>query len=433
MINDLLKPEKSAKSLLRIAMFTASYAPFLGGISIGVHDRVRWLLQQGHEVLLLHPEFNHQYPKAVRSCPIPGIDEFQSFPNFSSYAYPTKPLIFYKSAPEPLHYRHWSDTKLLEHFQPDIVIVSEPAQMRGFCSLFLGGYGRPIGTEYGKQTGTPTISLFHTDWLAYSQYYMGISDWSLKLLSPIISRLIKQFTQAYDVNYFSSWEQLAKYKTMKAQSYDYLPYLGIDCQKFHPQNICYDPIPTDNRPTLLFVGRIVPEKNVTQLLDALPLIATKIPNVHLVIVGSGPQEQEIRRRATDIGSSVAIWGESTGTEILGWFARADVLVNPSVTENFCRTNMEALASGTPVVAACAGGNVEQIVPEVNGFLTNPNDPIDLAEKVVTLLQDPALKAKITEQARPSILKFDWSTRMKQFEAKLYQLVEAAKKPELILK
>ena len=414
---------------LRIAMFTSSYAPFLDGISLGVHDRVRWLLKQGHEVFLIHPEINDQYPSVVRKNNMPGLSELRSFPRFSSYAYPTKPLIFYKYAAEPLHYRHWSDTKLLENFQPDIVVVSEPSLMRGVCSLFLGGYGRPVGTEYAKQTGTPTISLFHTDWLAYIQYYFG--NWSLKLFSPIISAFIKRFTEAYHVNYASSREQLAKYMAMKAQSCDYLPFLGVDCHKFHPRNICYDPIADDHRPTLLFVGRLAPEKNVMQLIDAFPIIAGSIPNVHLVIVGSGPQEEEVRRRAAKFGSGITIWGKSLGTEVLGWFARADVFVNPSITENFCRTNMEALASATPVVTAHAGGNAEQVVHGVNGFLTKPNSPIDFAEKVIAILKDPALKAKMTEQARPSVLKFDWSERLQEFENKLYELVEASKESEFI--
>ncbi len=415
------------KHPIRIAIFTAMYAPILSGISVGVHQRARWLLQQGHQVFLIHPKIDNQYPKSVRNCTLPGLDELHSFPNFSSYAYPTKPIIFYKLVPEPLHYRHWSDTKLLEKFRPDIVIVEEAVQMRGFYSLFLGGYGRPVGTEYANRTGTPTISHVHTDILAYSQYYLG--NQFLRFFRPIISNLTKRFTEAYDVNYFSSQELLAKYSAMEAQRSEYLSYQGVDCQKFHPQNICYDPIPDDQRPTLLFIGRIAREKNVTQLLDAFSLIAAKIPNVHLVIIGSGPQEEEIRRSAEKFGSDITVWGESIGTELLGWFARADLFVNPSVTENFCTTNMEALASGTPVVAARAGGNVEQIVPSRNGFLAEPNNPTDFAQKVLKILENPDLKADLTRHARSSILEFDWSACMEKFEDKLYQLVGVWKKRE----
>jgi glycosyltransferase involved in cell wall biosynthesis len=172
---------------------------------------------------------------------------------------------------------------------------------------------------------------------------------------------------------------------------------------------------------------VTAEKNVNQLLDAYPLIAAKIPDVHLVIVGSGPLDKEIRRRAQSFKSGITIWGESHGTELLGWFARADVFVNPSVTENFCTTNNEALASGTPVVAVVAPSTAEQVSPGSNGFLAEPNNPKDFAQKVITILENPYLKSELTRRARPSVLEFDWSACMQKFEHRLYQLVEASKK------
>jgi glycosyltransferase involved in cell wall biosynthesis len=409
------------KQPLRIALFTGLYAPFLTGVSVAVHQRVRWLLEQGHEVFLVHPEINDQYPKNVGKRPMAGLEELESFPNFSSYAFPTQPLIFYKSLPQPLHHRYWSDTKLLEEFKPDIVVVEEAAQMRGFYSLLLEGYGRPVGSEYRKRTGTPTISLFHTDIVAYIRYYLGNQIYSF--VRPLIPTVIKQFTDAYDITFFSSREQLAKYTELKCQRGQYLPYQGVDCQKFNPQNIAYNPIPNDNRPTLLFVGRITAEKNVLQLIDAFPLIAAKIPDVHLVIVGSGPLDQEIRLRAKQYEPGITIWGESHGKELLGWFARADVFVNPSVTENFCTTTNEALASGTPVVAAIAPSTREQVNPGHNGFLAEPNNPEDFACKAIAILENPALK-QMGLQARSSILEFDWSACMQKFEDKLVELVRA---------
>ncbi|MEH2374765.1 glycosyltransferase [Nostoc sp.] len=416
------------KQKLRIALFTGLYAPFLTGVSVAVHQRVRWLLEQGHEVFLIHPQINDRYPKNVGDRPMPGLDEIQSFPNFSAYAFPTEPLILYKSLPQPLHYRHWSDTKLLEKFKPDIIVVEEAAQMRGLYSFFLQGYGRPIGVEYAKRTRTPIISLFHTDIVAYIKYYFG--DRFFSLVRPIIPALVKQFSESYDFNYFSSKEQLTKYQELKCQRAEYVAYQGIDCEKFHPRNISYNPIPNDNRPTLLFVGRITPEKNVNQLLDIFPLIAAKIPDVHLVIVGSGPLDEEIRQRAQKFGSGITVWGESHGTELLGWFARADVFINPSITENFCTTNNEALASGTPVVAVVAPSTSEQVFPGRNGFLAQPNNPTDFAQKVIAILENPDLKADMTKNARPSILEFDWSACMQKLEEKLYQIVEGSQQVKL---
>ncbi|MFQ4144602.1 glycosyltransferase [Chlorogloeopsis sp. ULAP02] len=413
------------KQPLRIALITGLYAPFLTGVSVAVHQRVRWLLQQGHEVFLIHPEINEQYPKEVGSRPMPGLQELQSFPNFSSYAFPTQPLIFYKSLPQPLSYRHWSDAKVLESFQPDLIVVEEAPQMRGFYSIFLQGYGRPVGSEYARRTGTPIISLFHTDIVAYIRYYMGNQFFSF--IRPMLPMFIKQFSEAYDYNFFPSREQLEKYKNLQSQRSEYLAYQGIDCQKFNPNNICHNPIPKDNRPTLLFVGRIAPEKNVTQLLDIYPLVAAKIPDVHLVIIGSGPLQEEIRHRAAKFGPGVTVWGESHGTELLGWYSRADVFVNPSITENFCTSNNEALASGTPVVAVKAPSTSEQISSSSNGFLAEPNNPSDFADKVIRILENPELKEEMSMHARFSILEYDWSMCMEKFEDKLYEIVKKPKK------
>ncbi|MBW4586281.1 glycosyltransferase [Aetokthonos hydrillicola Thurmond2011] len=418
------------KQPLRIAVFTGLYAPFLTGVSVAVHQRVRWLLQQGHEVFLVHPQINNKFPKNVGKRPMAGLNELQSFPNFSNYAFPTEPLIFYKSLPQPLSYRHWSDTKLLEKFQPDVIVVEEAAQMRGIYSLFLQGYGRPIAVEYAKRTGTPTVSLFHTDIVAYVKYYLG--ERVFKFIRPIIPTLVKQFSELYDVSFFCSKAQLDKYTQMKCQRSEYVPYQGVDCQKFDPANICYDPIPNDNRPTLLFVGRITAEKNVAQLIDSYPMIAAKIPDVHMVIIGSGPMDEEIRQRAQKYRSGITIWGESHGTELLGWFARADVFVNPSDTENFCTTNNEALASGTPVVAVLAPSTAEQVIPGRNGFLAEPNNPTDFANKVIAILENPELKEEMSHQARLLVLEYDWAVCSQKFESKLYEIVRGKKvEPTLV--
>ena len=416
------------KKPLRIALFTSLYAPFLTGVSVAVHQRANWLLEQGHFVFLIHPQINDQYPPSVGKRPMAGLSKLQFFPNFSSYAFPTKPLIFYKSLPQPLSYRHWSDTELLQEFQPDIIMVEEAAQIRGFYSLYLQGYGRPIAKEYAKLTGTPTVSLFHTDIVAYINYYLG--NQVFRLIRPILPSLIKQFSENYDLNLFPSKGQLLKYQQMKSQRSEYLPYQGVNCKKFNPGNIACNPIPDDNRPTLLFVGRICAEKNVSQLFDIYKLVAAKISNVHMVIIGSGPLSQEIEQRGKNLAPGLTVWGESHGEELLGWYARADVFVNPSVTENFCTTNTEALASGTPVVAAVAPSSSEQIIHSENGFLAQANNSQDFADKIIQILENPELKQEMSRQARLSILEFDWSACMEKLEEKLYQLFAGSQKSEV---
>ncbi len=68
------------KQKLRIALFTGLYAPFLTGVSVAVHQRVRWLLEQGHEVFLVHPQISDRYPKNVGDRPMPGLRKLSLFP-----------------------------------------------------------------------------------------------------------------------------------------------------------------------------------------------------------------------------------------------------------------------------------------------------------------------------------------------------------------
>jgi glycosyltransferase involved in cell wall biosynthesis len=407
---------------LRIALFTAFYFPFLSGVSFAVYQRVRWLLQRGHEILLVHPEIDGRYPAFARKEEFPNVEELQADGKFSTWAYPTKPLIFEKTCPEPQHHRYWDDTALLENFQPDIVIVEEAAEMRGFCSLGLGGYGRPVATQYQQRTGIPAISLFHTDWLSYANNYLG--SWFIARLGMLIGTFARQFTSAYTMNYFPSQVMLDKYRKLGVERAAYLRFQGVDCQKFHPENIRFHQGGRETTPLLLYVGRLAREKNIGQLLPAFAQIRRAVPDARLVIVGSGTEEQTIRQQAA-FDDQITVWGEAQGTELLGWYACADLFLNPSVTENFCTTNMEALASGVPVVAARAGGNEEQIVPGHNGLLSERDNPDDFAKQVISILSNPSFKAKLTSQARPSALEFDWTFCMLRFEKTLYAHVEDA--------
>ncbi|MBD2563734.1 MULTISPECIES: glycosyltransferase [Nostoc] len=81
-----------------------------------------------------------------------------------------------------------------------------------------------------------------------------------------------------------------------------------------------------------------------------------------------------------------------------------------------------MAFATIVVAARAGGNIKQVLPEFNAFLSEPNNSIYFAEQIITILKNPDIKAKMLKQARPSILQANWSLWLEQFEEKLYKLV-----------
>ena len=354
---------------------------------------------------------------------MPGIEEFHEYSRFSSCVYPTRPHILCKTHPEPRNWREWSDTELLERFRPDVVLVEEAAGMRGFSSVFWGGYGKPVATEYGLRTNTPTVSLFETDFVKYAEYYFG--RFFFPLLRPILTRILQRHSQSYTTTFFPSKTLLEQYRKIGVLPSEHLAFHGIDCREYQPDNIQYDPIPGVSHPLLLFVGRIVREKNLPVLFRAFELILRQVPNAHLAIVGTGSDLPRVRQQLARLGASATVWGESFGNELKGWYARADLFLNPSISENFCTTNLEAFASGTPVIAADAGGNSEQVISGVNGFLTRPNCADDMAEKAVRVLRSAELRQQLSKGARENALLYDTNACMERLEDALYRLIQAA--------
>lgn len=411
--------EASREQPLRIALFTFSYAPFMTGIATGAHTRVKALLNLGHEVFLIHPQADDQFAQDVHRRTMWGLEEFADNPRFTSATYPTKPHPFFRCHPEPRSHRHWSDTELLERFQPDVILVDEGAGMRGFTSIFLGGYGRAVGAEYSARTGVPAFVLFETDWFSYAERYFG--RWLTKMGRPVLVPLVRRFSENYVSTLFPSRMLFDKYQHYGVVPSDYVSFHGVDCSQFHPDCRQFDPIPQDNRPTLLFVGRMAREKSIIELFDVIQLVRKQVPEAQLVIVGGGgPDKERIRSAAAKHAPYCTFWGESFGEQLKGWYARADVFVNPSATENFCTTNLEALASGTPLVLAAAGGNREQVVDGENGYLVPPHDPPAMAARVVEILQSPALQQSMSKNAREFALKFDVLECGRQLESALRQ-------------
>ena len=413
--------DRGAGRRLRISYIASSYMPFLNGVSFAVHRRARWLLRRGHHVQLMRPQINDQFASEVHQRDMPDVRELAAFPEFYDAPYPALPHPFSQTYPVPKSFRHWNVDELLAEFQPDVILLEDLPSLVGLSSPLGGGYRRPIATAYARRAHIPTVTLIETDWLKYAATYFGRVP--LAMARPFLWPLFHWVFRAYDRHFYSARSVLEEAVRFGICNAEVLAFHGVMADEYVPQNRRFDPIPNDPRPILLFVGRLVPEKNVTELLDAFAHIHRRFPEAHLVIVGSGPLEHRLRERAQVFGSSVSFVGEAFRETLKGWYARADLLVNPSTSETFCTTNIEALASGTPVIAAASGGNLEQIIDGQNGLLARPNDPRDLSEKIIGLLADPARLVTLSAQARDSVLHLDWNSCCERLEAKLLELID----------
>lgn len=190
-------------------------------------------------------------------------------------------------------------------------------------------------------------------------------------------------------------------------------YGGADPRRFAPQ-------PGGDRDGVLFVGRLTPHKGVDRLIRALPARAG------LRIAGSGghdprPPERDypdLLRRLAE-GRDVRFLGPASEEDLPGLYRSAAVLAMPSVdrtcygrpvpvSELLGLTALEAMASGTPVVASRIGGLAEVVVDGETGFLVEPGDLAALHDRLALLVSDRRLAARLGANARDLVVRrFTW--------------------------
>lgn len=157
-------------------------------------------------------------------------------------------------------------------------------------------------------------------------------------------------------------------------------------------------------PMVLYAGRLVWEKGVQDLLDAVPVLRERHPGVRVVVAGDGPHAEDLREHADRAGvlDTVEFVGFVGGHDLPALYAAADCLVVPSRYEPFGLVALEAAAAGTVVVATDVGGLGEIVEPGVTGMSFPASDPAALAEAVSAVLSDELLAKRLTTAAREMV-------------------------------
>jgi glycosyltransferase involved in cell wall biosynthesis len=147
-----------------------------------------------------------------------------------------------------------------------------------------------------------------------------------------------------------------------------------------------------DRKVLLFSGRLSTAKGGGKTIEALAQIATKVPEVVLLVAGSVDENAEAMKeqaKSLGVGENLIFTGWIEREEIKIAYAVADIVLMPSIClDVFGRVNIEAMVSRKPVVGTCYGGTPEIVVDGVTGYIVNPLHPEEIAEKVIDLLEDP---------------------------------------------
>jgi glycosyltransferase involved in cell wall biosynthesis len=194
---------------------------------------------------------------------------------------------------------------------------------------------------------------------------------------------------------------------------------GIDLESWSARSP--EPPRTGGSPSIVSVARQYRRKNTAVLIRAMAIARQSIPDVRLRIVGDGPELQRLRAlvRSLNLGDTVAFVGSVGGIhEIRSELFRADVFCLPSLQEGFGIVFLEAMAAGLPIVAAnCAA--VPETAPhgEVS-LLVQPHDVEGLADALVRLLKDEALRARLAAAGAVRWRRFAWREVAAQFLAEV---------------
>ncbi|MFN2586498.1 MAG: glycosyltransferase family 4 protein [Actinomycetota bacterium] len=161
----------------------------------------------------------------------------------------------------------------------------------------------------------------------------------------------------------------------------------------------------EDRVVLCF-GRMVARKGLDRLVAALPAIAEAVPDLVLVLAGSGPEERSLRRAAARVPQRVVFAGRVPDEDAPGVFAAADVFALPVAdrwfgldTEGLGVVLLEASACEVPCVTGRSGGTPEAVVDGVTGLVVDARDPARLTDAIVRLLSDRGLARRMGAAGR----------------------------------
>lgn len=353
---------------MRIGLLVDVYKPHISGITNFVSQHKKALEDQGHKVFVFtlgNLDYEDDELRIIRSPAVP-LSNTGYYINFN----------FSRTA--------WNKCKTM-----DILHANHP---------FITGR---IAVRCSKRYGIPLVFTNHTRYDLYAHHYL-----------PILPAALTQiFLEAYLPSFTSQCDLvIAPSKGL----YDVLRSYGVTSPiEIIPNGIDLEPFRNPRRrhsraelglpesaKVMIYVGRIAPEKNLAFLLRAFATVSKELPAVHLLLVGDGPEVDNLRDQAqkAGVGEKVLFAGCVEYEDVPGYLNLADAFVTASVTEVHPLSVIEAMAAGLPVLGIRSPGVGDTVVDGVNGFLAG-HDLAEFSLKMYRLMSEDELRTRLAENAR----------------------------------
>jgi len=368
---------------MRIGMMVDSYKPYVSGITNYVDINKRQLELAGHDVFVFtfgSLEYQGSDPRVIYNRGVPLSD--------SGFFLSTR----YSSAAK----------KLLQSM--DIIHVHHP---------FLSGR---LALRYCRPVQIPIVFTNHTRYDLYAQAYLPMMPEEMS--QGLLQSYMPSFCEAVDLVIAPSagMEKILRQFNVEAKI-EVVPN-GVDLNNFYkatPLSRADFGYKEDDI-LLVYAGRIAPEKNLPFLLKSFAGVAKAIPNVHLLLLGSGIQqfEEEIRNHIgeLDLTQRVRLTGRIAYDKLPAYLAMCDIFVTASISEVHPLSVIEAMGTGLPVMGIHSVGVSDTVEDGITGFLATHDLPAFTA-KLTRLCLDLSLRAHLGDTARKasSVYAIERTTRL----------------------
>jgi len=394
---------------VRILLATESSLPYLSGVTVSVDAQARALGARGHEVLVLAPRpSDGQDPQPVGS---PGPAPRYAW--LPSYQLPFGAPAGYRM-PVPLP---WTEAMAeATQFRPGIVHAHSP---------FVTGL---LARRLSRAARAPLVFTHHTRFADYGHYLGPLAgpgaraaDAYLAAFWAACAAIVAPSTDLAD-------EIRGRLPIERRGRVHVIP-TGVDVggvQALQPKDLRADAGWPADAVIVASLGRLAPEKSPMDVLEAVAL--SEQPRLHLVIVGSGPSEDELRRRAAapDLASRVRFTGGLPRPEALATIAGADLFAFASRTETQGLVLAEALSAGLPAVAIDGPGVRDSVRDGVDGVVVADRPAENRARRMATALSevssDDDRRAGMAARAREDAVRFSLDRRVDELESLYRSLI-----------
>lgn len=270
-----------------------------------------------------------------------------------------------------------------------------------------------------KKIRVPAIATVHEVWQGEWIQNMGlINGFAGHLLEK--QYLKKKFDGYISVSYFTKKKLIDKIKIPEEKIA--VIYNGINLDIYKKTNIDEK----YSNPTIVTICRLVPYKRVEDLIKAIKILKSDIPNIRLKVIGKGPHEEYLKKLSKDLGviDKIDFLGKINDQQnLIKILKKSHVFALPSITEGFGMVIIEALAAGIPYVSSDIPPIREITNNGIGGSFCKTRDYKDLALKIKFLITDETKRIEIMKNVNSYIKQFEWkniTSNLEEYYTKLHE-------------